>query len=101
VDDAIWQTTGLQNAWQETIIHWASAVGITSFAMYCDLPLFQYTANQAADNPVTDHTYAAWAMQHLAPTDAAVSWQALSNWPAAALTGNASLTGKASIGSHP
>lgn len=96
-DDIIWQTSGMQTVWLATIIRWASAAGIQSFAMYCTLPLFNYTANQSNDNCMTG-TYSALAMSQLAPTDAAAEYSALGQWSGESIQGNARLAGGARLG---
>jgi hypothetical protein len=94
--DVIWQSSGMQTTWQSTIVKWASAAGIQSFAMYCTIPLFNYTTNQANDNCSTG-TYSAQAMSQLSPTDAAAEYQSLGQWPALSLQGKAHLTGRATL----
>src|ERR1019366_2422909 len=96
-DDVIWQTSGMQTAWQSTIIKWASAAGIQSFAMFCTLPFFNYTANQSNDNCMSG-TYSVLAMSQLSPTDAAAAYKTLGQWPGESIQGKAHLTGRARLG---
>jgi hypothetical protein len=95
--DVIWETSGMQTAWQTTIIKWASAAGIQSFAMYCTLPLFNYSSNQSNDNCSTG-SYSALAMSQLSPTDAAADYKTLGQWPGASIQGNAHMAGRARLG---
>ena len=94
--DVIWQTSGMQNTWQSTMIKWSSAAGIQSFAMFCSLPFFNYTANQSNDNCSTG-TYSALAMSQLSPTDAAAAYKTIGEWPTASIQGNARLAGRANL----
>lgn len=96
-DDIIWQTSGMQTAWQSTIIKWASAAQIQSFSVFCTLPFFNYTADQSNDNCVVG-TYSALAMSQLSPTDAAAGYQTLGQGPAESIQGKAHLTGRARLG---
>ena len=95
--DVIWQTSGMETAWQSTIVKWASTAGIQSYAVFCTLPFFNYTSNQSNDNCVVG-TYSALAMSQLSPTDAAAGYQTLGHWPVESIQGNAHLAGRASLG---
>jgi hypothetical protein len=95
--DVIWQTSGMQTTWQSTMIRWASAAGLQSFAMYCTLPLFNYTANQSQDNCSTG-AYSGLAMSQLSPTDAAAAYKSSAQWPTESIQGNTHLAGRASLG---
>ena len=94
----LWRSTGMQIAWERVFSAWASASGISSVTIYVSLPLLGYSTDPANDNPVTNHAYAAAAMQQLAVTDAGVAWKAIGLWPAASMQGRARLTGAAHIG---
>ena len=96
-DDVIWQSSGMQVAWQATMINWAGAAGIESFGLYCTLPLFNYTANQTNDNCTTG-AYSAQAMSQLSPTDAAAQYKALAQGTSGSLQGAAHISGRASLG---
>jgi hypothetical protein len=95
--DIIWQTSGMQTAWQSTMVRWASAAGMQSFAIFCTLPFFNYTSNQSNDNCAVG-SYSALAMSQLAPTDASASYRTLGQWSSESIQGNAHLAGRARLG---
>jgi hypothetical protein len=95
--DVIWQTSGMQTEWQSTMVRWASAAGMQSFAIFCTLPLFNYTSNQSVDNCAVG-SYSSSAMSQLAPTDAAASYKTLGQWPSESIQGKAHLAGHATLG---
>lgn len=48
--DVFWTTSGYRQKWQDTIVRWASSVGIQSISVFCSAPWFNVTANQTQDN---------------------------------------------------
>jgi uncharacterized protein (TIGR03437 family) len=77
--DVLWETSGLQNEWLWTFMHWASAMGIQSATPYCNVWFFNYTSNQQNDSCVQG-SWSGLAMSNLSPTPAAVVYEELGAW---------------------
>jgi hypothetical protein len=94
--DIVWDTSGMFNTWLATMVPWASANGVQSFAVFFSAPLFYYSSNQSDDNEATEA--AAAAMANLAATDSAATYKMLGKWFAESLEGNAHLSGNVHMG---
>jgi hypothetical protein len=79
--------------WMGTIVPWASTQGISSFSVFCTLPLFYFTADQANDSCVQGSA-SGLAMASLAPTISAQTYDFLSLWPALSFQGFFSIQGE-------
>jgi len=94
--DIVWDTSGMFNTWLATMVPWASANGVQSFAIFFSAPLFYYSSTQSDDNEATQAATA--AMANLAATDSAATYKMLGKWFAESLEGNAYLSGHAHLG---